>query len=270
MNFLQYEFVQNALLSGLLLSIIAGIIGSLIVVKRDTFLIGGISHASFGGLGLFYFLGLNPILGAFTVAFLSGSLIGASKEEKLHENNALIGVVWAFGMAVGIIFITLTPGFAPNLLTYLFGDILTVRDQEIVWMLIFTLILLLSVFLFYKPFIVYLLDPEFAALQGIKIRIYRLFYYFFISTTIVLMIRSVGIILVLALLTIPPLIILPFCKRLWVILLMSVVLCLFMFTAGFTIAFYTHLPTGPVIIVTGTLLLFIVRLLSCLLRKRNS
>jgi zinc transport system permease protein len=269
MSILQYEFVRNALLAGLLLSIISGIIGSLIVIKRDTFLIGGISHASFGGLGLFYFLGLNPILGAFTVAFLSGSLIGTSNEEKLQENNALIGVVWAFGMAIGIIFITLTPGFAPNLLIYLFGDILTVRNQDIAWMIYYNLILLLMIFLFYKPLIVYLFDPEFAALHGIKIRIYRLLYYLFISTAIVLMIRSVGIILVLALLVIPPLIVMPFFKRLPLIMLMSVILCLFIFTAGFFVAYYTLLPTGPVIITCGTILLLFVRLL-WLLPKRKS
>ena len=269
MNILQYEFVRNALIAGLLLSIISGIIGSLIVIKRDTFLIGGISYASFGGLGLFYFLGLNPLLGAFTVSSLCGLLIGTNREEKLQENNALIGVIWAFGMAIGIIFITLTPGFAPNLLIYLFGDILTVRSQDIVWMAVYNLILLTMIFLYYKPLIVYLFDPEFAALHGIKIRIYRLIYYLFISTAIVLMIRSIGIILVLALLVIPPLIVLPFFKRLPFIMLMSVIICLFIFTAGFFVAYYTLLPTGPVIIACGTILLLLVRLL-CLLTRVNS
>src|SRR6056297_2502854 len=124
MNILQYDFIIRALAAGLLLSVSCGIIGTLIVLKQDVFLVGGISHASFGGLGLFYFLGLNPILGAFTIAIASGSIIGLSSEKQLHTHNALIGVLWAFGMSLGIIFITITPGFAPNLLTYLFGDIL--------------------------------------------------------------------------------------------------------------------------------------------------
>ncbi|MDX9780062.1 MAG: metal ABC transporter permease, partial [bacterium] len=112
MSLLQYGFVQNALLAGLLLSIASGIIGSLIVVKRDTLLIGGISHASFGGLGLFYYLGLNPLLGAFSVALLSCAEIGLSSEKKLHAHKAQIIDILAIGMSIGIIFITITPGLS--------------------------------------------------------------------------------------------------------------------------------------------------------------
>lgn len=269
MNILQYEFVQNALIAGVLLSVVAGIIGSLIVVKRDTFLIGGIAHASFGGLGLFYFLGLDPILGAFAVAMASGSVIGASDEKQLQTHNALIAVLWAFGMSLGIIFITITPGYAPNLLTYLFGDILTVTRPDIHLIAAYDLLLLILLFLFYKPLIVYLFDKEFAALHGIKVRLYRLIYYLAISIAIVLMIRSVGIILVLALLTIPPLIVLPLFKRLPMIIAMSILSSLVIFIGGFFIAYYTDLPTGPVIISTGTLLLLIVRLLCSLIKKHS-
>ena len=269
MNILQYEFVQNALIAGILLSITAGIIGSLIVIKRDTFLIGGIAHASFGGLGLFYFLGLNPILGAFSVALATGGFIGISNEKQLQTHNALIGVLWAFGMSLGIIFITITPGYAPNLLTYLFGDILTVTRGDILNIAIYNIILLVFLFLFYKPLIVYLFDKEFAALHGIKVKLYRFLFYVFIAIAVVLMIRSVGIILVLALLTIPPLIVLPLFKRLPMIILMSVLVSLFIFIGGFFIAYYTNLPTGPIIISTGTLLLLLVRLV-WLLKKKNS
>lgn len=269
MNILQYEFVQNALIAGVLLSITAGIIGSLIVIKRDTFLIGGIAHASFGGLGLFYFLGLNPILGAFTVAMASGSVIGLSTEKRLQSYNALIGVLWAFGMSIGIIFITITPGYAPNLLTYLFGDILTVTRPDIIGIVIYNILLLIFLFLFYKPLIVYLFDKEFAALHGIKVKLYRFAFYLFISIAVVLMIRSVGIILVLALLTIPPLIVLPLFKRLPLIILMSVLVALLIFISGFFIAYFTNLPTGPIIIVTGTVLLFTVRLI-CLIKQNKS
>lgn len=269
MGILQYEFVQNALIAGVLLSIIAGIVGSLIVIKRDTFLIGGIAHASFGGLGLFYFLGLNPILGAFTVAMASGSVIGASNEKRLQTHNALIGVLWAFGMALGIIFITITPGYAPNLLTYLFGDILTVTRGDILNILIYDVALLTLLFLFFKPLMVYLFDKEFASLHGIKVKIYRLLYYLFISVAVVLMIRSVGIILVLALLTIPPLIVLPLFKRLQHIMIMSIVFSLAIFIGGFFIAYYSNLPTGPIIIATGTLLLLIVRLICSLTQKTS-
>jgi zinc transport system permease protein len=199
----------------------------------------------------------------------SGSVIGASNEKQLQSHNALIGVLWAFGMALGIIFITITPGYAPNLLTYLFGDILTVTRGDIWNIFIYDVVLLLLLFLFYKPLMVYLFDKEFASLHGIKVKIYRLLYYLFISVAVVLMIRSVGIILVLALLTIPPLIVLPLFKRLHHIMIMSVIFSLIIFIGGFFIAYYTNLPTGPIIIVTGTILLLVVRVL-CLLKKKNS
>ncbi|MDZ7821376.1 MAG: metal ABC transporter permease [Candidatus Marinimicrobia bacterium] len=269
MNILQYEFVQNALLAGFLLSISSGIIGTLIVVKRDIFLVGGISHASFGGLGIFYHFGLNPILGAFTVAFLAGSTIGLSDDKKLHAHNALIGVIWAFGMSVGIIFLTITPGSAPNLLTYLFGDVLTVSSGDLLNILVYDLVLLLTVILFYKPLMVYLFDKEFAQLHGINVRVYRYLFYLFISIAIVLMIRSVGIILVLALLSIPPLITMPFFKRLHHIMFASVIVCLLIFTGGFFTAYFMNLPTGPVIIILGTVLLTIAKSL-CSLQKKYS
>ncbi len=269
MNILQYEFVQNAIIAGTLLSITAGIIGSLIVIKRDTLLIGGIAHASFGGLGLFYFLGLDPILGAFVVALTSGSIIGLSNEKQLQTHNALIGVLWAFGMSLGIIFITITPGYAPNLLTYLFGDILTVTRADILNIAIYDFVLLIFIILFFKPLVVYLFDKEFAALHGIKVKLYRIFYYLFISIAVVMMIRSVGIILVLALLTIPPLIVIPLFKRMPVIIAMSVLVSLAIFIGGFFIAYYTNLPTGPIIISTGTITLLLVRLI-CSLIKNNS
>ena len=232
-------------------------------------MIGGIAHTSFGGLGLFYFLGLDPILGAFAVAIASGSVIGASNEKRLQTHNALIGVLWAFGMALGIIFITITPGYAPNLLTYLFGDILTVTKTDILNILIYDILLLVLLILFYKPLMVYLFDKEFASLHGIKVKLYRIMYYLFIAISVVLMIRSVGIILVLALLTIPPLIVLPLFKRLHHIMIMATVFSLIIFIGGFFIAYYTNLPTGPIIIGTGTVLLLIVRMI-CSLTQKNS
>lgn len=258
---LHYEFIQNALAAGLFLSISCGIIGLFIVLKQDVFLVGGISHASFGGLGLFYFLGLNPILGALSVSVLGGSIIGALPKSKIKTNDALIGVLWTFGMALGIIFISLTPGFAPNLMTYLFGDILTVTRTDILSMMIFTIILLLLVIINYQKFTVYITDPEFAALNGIPIKLYQYLYYLLTSIAVVLLIRSVGIILVMALLTIPPLITLSLVKRLKNMLIYSILISAIIFYGGFGIAYAWDLPTGPVIIVLGTCILIVVKIL---------
>jgi len=265
MNILQYDFIIRALAAGLLLSVSCGIIGTLIVLKQDVFLVGGISHASFGGLGLFYFLGLNPILGALTVSLLCGSVVGLTPKRTIRTHDALIGVLWTFGMAAGIILITLTPGFAPNLMTYLFGDILTVTSGDIIAMFIFNFMLAGTLILIYPKLVVYIVDPEFAALNGIPVRIYQFFYYLIISLAVVLLIRSVGIILVMALLTIPPLITLTLVKKLQNMITASMLISIIIFYGGFFTAYVWDLPTGPVIIVLGAIILILVKLLCSIL-----
>ncbi|NLO67915.1 MAG: metal ABC transporter permease, partial [Bacteroidales bacterium] len=128
LEFFNYQFIVNALLASLLGSITAGIIGTYIVTRRMVFITGGITHASFGGLGLGYFIGINPMLGAGQFGILAGLGVEfLSKYRKIREDS-VIAMTWSFGMAVGIIFIFITPGYAPNLMSYLFGNILTVSN----------------------------------------------------------------------------------------------------------------------------------------------
>ena len=150
MGLLQYEFMRNALLAIILASIACGIIGVYIVVKRIVFISGGIAHASFGGIGLGYFLGINPVWGIIPFSIISALVMGlVSKRTKLPEDTA-IGIIWAFGMSLGVIFIGLSPGYAPDLFSYLFGSILTVTTTDLIIMLILDLVIIIVVSLFYN------------------------------------------------------------------------------------------------------------------------
>ena len=139
----QFAFFQKSLLAALLASISCGIIGTYIVSKRIVFISGGITHASFGGIGIGYFLGINPIFGALVFGLLSALGIEFFTKKSEIRSDSAIAILWALGMALGIIFIYLTPGYAPNLMSYLFGSILTVTNLDLIFLLINTLIILL-------------------------------------------------------------------------------------------------------------------------------
>ena len=152
MEILHYEFMRNALVAAVLVNIACGIVGTYVVIKRMVFISGGISHATFGGIGLGYFLGINPILVAIPFSILCALGIGIiSKRTKVSEDTA-IGIFWAVGMALGIIFINLTPGYTPNLFSYLFGNILTIPYFDLIIMLILDAVIILIVFLFHREF----------------------------------------------------------------------------------------------------------------------
>ena len=196
---LQYEFMRNALIAGALASIACGIVGVYVVVKKMVFISGGIAHASFGGIGLGYFLGINPVLGALFFTVVSALSMGAvTRRTKLPEDTA-IGILWAIGMALGIIFIGLTPGYAPDLFGYLFGNILTVPSSDIALMLVLNLVIITLVFLFYKELLALSFDEEFGTVVGVPTE--RLYYLLLclIALTVVVLIRVVGIILVISL-----------------------------------------------------------------------
>jgi zinc transport system permease protein len=199
----QYNFFINALLASILTAITCGIIGTYIVSRRIVFISGGISHASFGGVGIGYYLGMNPILGAAVFSVLTGLGIEAlAKKSELREDS-LIGMMWSFGMAVGIIFIFLTPGYAANLMSYLFGDILTVSRFDLLLMLGLALVLILVFLLLFKEILFLSFDREYAETQGVPVTAISYLLIGLVALTIVMNIRVVGIILVISMLTIP-------------------------------------------------------------------
>ncbi len=258
---LHYDFIRNALVTGILAAIICGFIGPFIVVRRLVFISGGISHIAFGGLGLFYFLGLDPFLGALTAAVLTGLFIMPATRNLSRYNDARIGIFWALGMAVGILFISKTPGYAPNLITYLFGNILTVSRQSLVITLALTLIVTAAIFIFYKEFVSISFDLEFSRVQGLPVSRLNSLLMLLISITIVALIQVVGIILVIAMLTIPTLIALQFARHFSQVILISVLSGILMSIIGLFLSFYLDMASGPVIIISGAVGLGLISLI---------
>lgn len=203
LELLQYTFIQNALAAAILASIACGIIGVYVVVKKIVFITGGIAHASFGGIGLAYYLRIDPMLGVTPFSLFSALVMGTvSKKSKIPEDSA-IGILWSVGMSLGIIFVYLTPGYAPNLMTYLFGNILMVPHSDLYLMLFLDAMIVATVYLFYKEFLALCFDEEFTTVQGVPTQKLYLLLLCIIALTIVVLIKVVGIILVIALLTIP-------------------------------------------------------------------
>ncbi|HOS67128.1 MAG TPA: metal ABC transporter permease, partial [Methanoculleus sp.] len=199
LDVLGFEFFRNALIAGVLASIACGIIGTYVVVRRMVSVSGGISHAAFGGIGLGYFLGIDPLLGAagFTVAAALG--VGTLQLRARQQMDTLIGAVWAAGMAIGILFVYLTPGFAPDLFSYLFGNILLVPRGDILLMGILTAVIVAVVAVLYRELQAVTFDPDYAAVMNLPVERLSLLLLVLIALTVVMLIRVVGIILVIAL-----------------------------------------------------------------------
>jgi len=203
MTLLKYEFMRNALLAGLLASFICGIIGVFVILKRIVFISGGIAHSSFGGIGLGYLLGLNPTLTTLLFSIISALSIGfVSRRTKLHEDTA-IGILWTVGMSLGIVFVGLSKGFAPDLFGYLFGNILAVTFSDIVLMLVLSIAIILTIALFFKEFLILSFDEEFGGAVGVPTEMLYLLLLCLVALTVVILMKVVGLVLVIAFLTIP-------------------------------------------------------------------
>ncbi len=245
---LQFEFMQNALLAALLGSIACGIIGSYVVVKKIGYISGGIAHASFGGLGLGYLIGVDPLICLLPFSLASAWTIGIiSRRANVSEDTA-IGILWTAGMALGVIFIGLTPGYVPDLFSYLFGNILTVPRYDIYIMAGLDIFIFLAVYLFYREFLAISFDEEFARASGINTLFFYLFLLTLVALTVVMLIRIVGIIMVIALLTIPPSIAKQYTIGLKPMMFFSVLLGIILTTAGLWISYIYDLASGATVI----------------------
>ena len=254
---LQYEFMQNALIAGLLAAVACGIVGVYVVVKKVVFISGGIAHASFGGIGLGYLLGINPVLGAMFFTIASALGIGlVTRRTRLPEDTA-IGILWAMGMALGIIFIGLAPGYAPDLFSYLFGNILTVPAFDLMIMLILDAIIIILVFLFYKEFLFLSFDEEFSTVTGVPTERLYLLLLCLVALTVVVLIRVVGIILVIALLTIPAALARQFTYDLKKMMLLAILAGGVFTFCGLWLSYLLDLASGATIILVSGTVLFI-------------
>lgn len=258
---LQYDFIQNALIAGVLVSIAAGIIGSLVVVNKITFLAGGIAHSSYGGIGLAIFLGLPVLFGATVFAIITAVIIAVITLQNRDRIDAIIGIMWAFGMAIGIIFVDLTPGYNVDLMSYLFGSIIAVSNEDISYLVVLDVFIVLCVSLFYKQILAVSYDSEFAKLRGINVRFFYTLILILAALSVVAAIKVVGLILVIALLTIPTYLAEVFAKRLSAMMFISALLATFFTLLGLLISYLYDISSGASIIIVGVISLFIVKIL---------
>ncbi len=266
---LDYGFLQKALVGGLLASVGCGIMGSYVVVKRIGFLAGGISHAVLGGMGAALFYGFSPLGGALGTALAAALLIGWITLRWKEREDTLIGALWAVGMAIGIIFISKTPGYSVNLMSYLFGNILMVPQQDIWLMAFMDALVLVTVMLVYRQFLAVSFDEEFARLRGVPVTFFYLLLLCMVALTVVLLIQVVGLILVIALLTLPAAIAAQYLHSLGRMMLAASLLGMIFTTLGLAIAYWLDLPAGATIILVAGLAYLLSTMFNQLLRRQR-
>ena len=248
LEILQFEFMRNALLAAVLVSVACGVVGTYVVVKKIVFISGGISHTAFGGVGLGYLIGINPILAAIPFSILAALGIGAvSRKSEVSEDTA-IGVVWTVGMALGIIFMNLRAGYAPDLMSYLFGSILTVPRSDLIIMLALDLVVVVAVLCFYREFSSISFDEEFAGVVGVPARGLYLLLLCLVALSVVVLIRVVGVILVIALLTMPTAICRQFTHDLRRLMVLSALMGIVLTVAGLWLSYALDVASGPTIV----------------------
>jgi zinc transport system permease protein len=254
---LHYEFMRNALAAGVMTSIICGVIGSLIVVNRLVFLSGGIAHSAYGGIGLAFFFGLPYMVGAVTFSFCSAMVMAAVSIRSKQRADTIIGVMWALGMATGILLIDLTPGYNVDLISYLFGSILSVPRSDLAIMAVAGAVILLLVLYFFNDLLVMSYDEEFALVRGVPVR--RLYYLLIglVAVTVVMVVQVVGLILVIALLTIPPYIAEKYTRSLVQMMFVSCLLGIVFTSGGLWISYRFDLTSGAAIIFLAGMVFFL-------------
>jgi len=245
--------MQNALISVVLVSIITGIIGSLVVVNKMVFLSGGIAHSAYGGIGLAIYFGLPMLLSTSLFCVLITLIIAVTSFKQREHLDILIGITWAAGMSLGIILVDLSPGYQSDLMSYLFGSLLAVTSDDITYMLVLLAAIITIVFTFYRDILAVSYDTEYATLRGVKTKFFYTVILLLSSLTIVISIKVVGLILVIALLTIPIYIAGFFSKSLFSMMINATLLSIFFSLIGLTLSYNFDLSSGPSIIMTSSM-----------------
>lgn len=273
----QYSFLFYALLTGVLVSVACGVVGTYVVTRRITYIAGSISHCVLGGMGLAQYLKvvhhldfLEPLHGAVVAALLAALTIGWVSLHAKQREDTVIGALWAIGMAVGILFIAKTPGYNQNLMSYLFGNILLVSPREL-WLIASLDVFVVAVgLLFYNQFLAICFDEEFSSLRGIPVQFFYLLLLCLTALTVVLLITVVGVVMVIALLTLPVAIAGHFSKRLWHMMVLSALLSISFTTGGLAISYGSNLPAGAtIILLSGTIYLGVAVGKNLLKRRRT-
>ena len=267
-DILQYNFLSNALIACVLSGITCGIIGTYIVARRMVLLCGGITHASFGGMGIAFYYGANPILGATIFAILSALGIEWSNSRSKIRPDSAIGMVWGVGMAIGAFFIALRPGYTSgDMANFLFGSILTVTNSDIIALAVLSVALIVGAILWHRPIMFAAFDRNFAEASGVPVK--RINYAMAIITalTIVLSIRTMGIVLLISLLTMPVVTANLLFKNYKHIAPVAATIAIIAGVAGIALSYHAEVPSGPAIIFVLTLAFLTIKLLSLWVKR---
>ncbi len=263
---LQFDFMRNALLAGVLVSLAAGIVGVYVVLNRVTILSGGIAHAAYGGVGMAYYFGFDPLLGGIIFSLLASLLMTMVQRQAKQRTDMLIGVMWAVGMAVGIVFVDKSPGYKVDLMSYLFGSLLAVSPREILIILILDIIVLLTVFALYRSLLAISYDETFATVRGVPVQVISLILTALIALTVVMMMRVVGLILVIALLTLPAAIANLFARDMRQMMALASGLGVLFTVSGLWLSYSYNLTSGATIILVAASVYLVALLLKRWLR----
>jgi len=254
---LQYDFIQHALIAALFASIICGIMGTLAVVNRLVFLSGGIAHAAYGGIGLSIYMGWPFLFGTIGFAIATALIMASIAFHNKERSDAIIGVIWALGMACGIILVDQTPGYQVDLMSYLFGSILTVTKLDLIVMGVVTCFIIIVLRIFYHDFVAISYDEEFAKVRGINVNALYCVMIIMLALTIVLVIQVVGLILVIALLTIPAYIMEKYAKSLFQMMIGATILGCIFCVMGLILSYSYDISASASIILVASTFFFI-------------
>jgi len=266
-----YGFMQRALLAGLLASVACGVIGTYVVTRRITYIAGSIAHCVLGGIGAARYLqtvygwtSFHPLHGAVLSALFAAIVIGFVSLKARQREDTVIGALWAIGMAVGILFISKTPGYNEDLMSYLFGNILMVSSRELWLLAILDAVVIVVGLVFYKPLLAVCFDEEFARARGLPVDALYILLLCLTALAVVLLVQVVGIILVIALLTLPAAVSGFFSRSLWQMMIFSTILSLLFTVTGLGASFGPDIPTGATIILVAGSVYLLASLFSVL------
>lgn len=263
-----YEFMQNAVIAGILASIIASIIGMVVIEKKLVMLTGGVAHTAFGGVGLGYLVGFEPILGGGIFAVIASIVIGSLKKKNDKLTDVFIAVFWAVGMALGTVFISLSSGYAPDLSSYLFGNILTVTKLEVIILAVLAVLITATFIVNVKYVQGYLFDEEFLQVRKVNVRLIEVVTHILIALSVVVLIKITGIILVLALLAVPIATSIIISKRFVPRVIISAIIGVIYCFIGISLSYEVGLPTGATIIIVSSVIYFIISLINKIALKK--
>lgn len=267
---LNYSFLSNAILASISIGIICGIVGVYVVSRRVVFLTGGITHASFGGIGIAYYLGLNPLLGALIFAIASSLGMQYLVESRSLREDSAIGVLWSVGMTIGIIFVFITPGYAPNLMGYLFGNILTISSELIYWSFAIAAALIAATALLHRAVQFITFDSSYATTQGVATRWVNMIMMLFTALAVVMTLRLAGIVLLISLITLPSITAALLSRRYIVMTIYSSLIAVTGMVMGVIVSYYTNLPPGASIVALLSLIYLTAKICHLLRSSRRA